>query len=163
MWMSIIKEYLDSCRLFFYDAKLKPFSQLTIWWIDHIHMNSPDKCIERGTRGGAAMFGDPGVLMGKLEELRLNMLQQLSWQFPWFPQLNDEERQAFLIELLQVLQTHDATQLKTVVDEWEATAEALSNPEFMQAWQESDHPDDDVPWEQVRGDSSLSGEAEEGR
>jgi len=111
------------------------------------------------------MLSDSAVaLMSKLEDaFRQASHQVLDWHFPWSQHFDSSERLAFLLDLLQAVQNQDAEQLQRVVEEWQATAEALSNQAFMQAWRESDNPDDYVPWEQDRGDSSISGDAEEGR
>jgi hypothetical protein len=106
---------------------------------------------------------DAVALMSKLLDFFKYVSHQLDGYFPWCASFDQDERHAFLIDLLQAVHAEDAQQLQMVVDEWQATAEALGNREFMQAWRESDNPDDYVPWEQVRGDSSLSGEVEEGR
>lgn len=109
------------------------------------------------------MADDPVALMDKLNDFRTDIFNRLHWQFPWFADLNDDERHAFLVDLLQALHTRQPRQLQTVVEEWQATAEAIKNPSFMAAWRESDNADDYVPWEQVRGDPSLPSDAEEGR
>ncbi len=103
------------------------------------------------------------ALMSKLRDLFSDISHRLDWFFPWCVHLDNGERQAFLIDLLQAVHTQDAQQLQTVVQEWQATAEALGNPEFMKAWRGSDNPDDYVPWEQGRGGLNISGETEEGR
>jgi hypothetical protein len=122
-------------------------------------------CIFQATteRGGNLMSDESTVLMNDVERFVKHIFQELELSFGWTKNLNSNERQAFLLDLLQAVNTRDAQQLQIVMDEWQATAQALGNWGFMQAWQATDNPNDYVPWEQVRGDSSLSGETEEGR
>jgi hypothetical protein len=114
-------------------------------------------------RGGNLMSDESTVLMNEVERFFKHIFQELEWFLEWTKNLDSNERQAFLLDLLRAVNTHDAQQVQIVMDEWQATVQALGNGGFMKAWQAADNPDDYVPWEQVRGDSGLSGETEEGR
>ncbi len=86
---------------------------------------------------------------------------------PWVKHLNATERAELLADLThawgQVRQTGQIQALTDVLEDWEATAEALQDSQFIHTWQQPYHPDDYVPWEQVRGELDLSRDPEAGR
>jgi hypothetical protein len=110
------------------------------------------------------MKPDITILMGKLDGFLTEVVQRLPLDlFPWASSLSAEDLQAFTVELLQAVYTHNPAQLTELIEDWRATAEALSNPGFMQAWKQRDDFSDAIPWEQVRGELNLSSDPKPGR
>lgn len=102
-------------------------------------------------------------VLSYLDEVALHLDSLL----PWVKHLNTAERVELLADLTQAWaqcrQTGDMQALINVLEEWQATAEALTDPDFMQAWRQPYDPTDYVPWEQVRGELDLSRDPEAGR
>ena len=92
---------------------------------------------------------------------------RLAELLPWVKHLNTAEQAELLADLtqawVQVRQTGQTQALTEVLEDWEATAEALQDSQFMHTWQQPHRPDDYVPWEQVRGELDLSRDPEAGR
>jgi len=96
---------------------------------------------------------DTPTLMEKLDQAWAHMLDVFPWDlFPWAHSLSVEDRRTFLLEVIQAVQQRDRRQLVELLEDWQATAEALTNTHFMQAYQQPSDATDDVPWEQVRGE-----------
>jgi hypothetical protein len=91
------------------------------------------------------------------------MVERLLALFPGVSSPSAADRRAFAVELFQAAQTRDMAQLTELLEDWQATAEALSNPRFMRSWQSPDHIDGDIPLEQVRGELDSVRDAEAGR
>jgi hypothetical protein len=91
---------------------------------------------------------------------------QMAQILPWVKDLNAAERAELLSDLTQawaqVRQTGQIQALTEVLEDWEATAEALTDPWFMQVWQQPYDPNDDITWVQVRGEIDLACEPEGG-
>jgi hypothetical protein len=99
------------------------------------------------------MAVDTPILMEKLYQTLEQMLKTFPWDlFPWAHSLSTEDRCTFLLEVMQTVQRRDARQLAELLEDWQATAESLTNTRFMQAYQQPSNATDDVPWEQVRGE-----------
>jgi hypothetical protein len=109
------------------------------------------------------MTRDAMALMDTLDGLMKEVVERLSALFPWVSSLNTADRREFAVELLQAVQARDMVPLIELLEDWQATAEALGNPRFIQSWQRSDHLDENIPWEQVRGELDLSHNPETGR
>ena len=96
---------------------------------------------------------DTPALMEKLDQALEHMLKVFPWDlFPWAHSLSTEDRCTFLLEVIQVVHQRDRRQLAELLEDWQATAEAITNTPFMQAYQQPSDATDDVPWEQVRGE-----------
>jgi len=71
--------------------------------------------------------------------------------FPWLSDLDDEERQEFLEEFVDVFAhcstAGDWAQLEELLEDWQATAEAHRNPELLEAWHTRGQPEDYAPME----------------
>ena len=103
------------------------------------------------------------ALMDKLDSLLVRLLQQAPWElFPWAQQLTLTDQRAFILEILEAVHRRDDTRLATCLEDWEATAEALKNSTLMETLRHPYDPGDYIPWEQVRGESDLSHNSEEG-
>jgi len=100
--------------------------------------------------------------MKALDGLLMEVVARVPRVFPWAASLSAAERRAFAVELLQAVETRDTEHLTELIEDWQSTAEALSNPQFMQAWKQRNDPRDDVPWEQVRGQLDLSRDPQAG-
>lgn len=109
------------------------------------------------------MSQDTSALMDTLDELLMEVVARVPMVFPWAASLSAAERRAFAVELLQAVEARDAGQLTERIEDWRATAEALDNPQFMQAWQRPEDHGEDIPWEQVRGELNLSRDPKPGR
>lgn len=109
------------------------------------------------------MSQDTSALMDTLDALLMEVVTRLPTVFPWAASLSAPERREFAVGLLQVVQSRDVPQLTELLADWQATAEALNNPSFMQAYQQPDDPDADIPWEQMCGQLNLSRDPEAGR
>jgi hypothetical protein len=76
----------------------------------------------------------------------LALAKDKSEVFPWLNSLDAEEKKEFRDEFFEVfsraVQTNEWLELKEVFEDWEATAEAESNPEFMEAWRNRGNPKD---------------------
>lgn len=88
------------------------------------------------------MSQDCSALMDTRDELLMEVVTRVPRVFPWAASLSAAERRAFAVELLQAVEARDAGQLTELIEGWQATAEALDNPQFMQAWQQRDDPQD---------------------
>jgi hypothetical protein len=103
------------------------------------------------------------ALMEKIEQFFSQMVYQFPWDlFPWALHLSLADRRVFVLEVLQAVQKRDGSQLEELLGEWQATAETLSNSQFMQVWQHLDTPQDDLPWEQVRAELDVPSHPQEG-
>jgi hypothetical protein len=102
------------------------------------------------------MSQDATTLIDTLEGFMLEFVQRLPAFSPWLASLRPADRRAFAIELLQAVLAGDMDQLTELLDDWQATAEALNNPGFLEAWRKPDHPEDEISWEQARGELNLS-------
>jgi hypothetical protein len=98
-------------------------------------------------------------LMQDLEGWVSHFLQDL----PWAKNLEKAEQIELIRDLLQAVRDHDQALMETLLQEWQATAETLANPAFMQAYQRPNDPQTDVPWEQVRDELDLPRNPEAGR
>jgi len=68
--------------------------------------------------------------------------------FPWLNSLDDEEKKEFhdefLTTFIKVSQDNNWTEMEYLLEDWKATAEAESNPEFMEAWKNRGNIEDYV-------------------
>ena len=68
------------------------------------------------------------------------LARHLESLLPWVKQLNIEERAELLSDLtqawLQVRQTGNIQALTEVLEDWEATAEALQDSQFIHTWRQ---------------------------
>jgi hypothetical protein len=68
--------------------------------------------------------------------------------FPWLESLDDEEKKQFhdefLTTFMKATQDNNWTEMEYLLEDWKATAEAESNPEFVEAWKERGNPEDYV-------------------
>jgi hypothetical protein len=74
--------------------------------------------------------------------------------------LNAANVRAFTVELSQAIEGHDSAQRSELLEDWRVTAETLKNPDFMQAYRQSDDLAQDIPWDQVHGEFDLSRDSE---
>jgi hypothetical protein len=110
------------------------------------------------------MAQDTLTSMDKLDSFLIQMVRRFPWElFPWAKEFSLADQRAFLLDVLQAVHSRDAQRLQECLEDWQATAEALHNPDFMKAWQQPYDPGDYVPWEQIRGELDLSRDPEAGR
>jgi len=68
----------------------------------------------------------------ELQEAKKNFKSEV---FPWAQYLDEKDRQEFRDELIaaftDLLRSNDWSAMDDIISSWEATAEALRNPEFM--------------------------------
>jgi hypothetical protein len=73
--------------------------------------------------------------------------------FPWFKDLDEEDRQEFYQELVETFAECMTTGRWNVFDElledWQATAEASRNQELLEAWRTRGRAEDYIPLEVV--------------
>jgi hypothetical protein len=108
------------------------------------------------------MSQDATALMDTLEGFMLELVQRLPAFFPWVASLRPADRRTLALELLQAVHAGDMDQLAELLDDWQATAEALNNPGFLEAWRKPDNPEEEISWEQARGELNLSHDPEMG-
>jgi hypothetical protein len=109
------------------------------------------------------MERDIPAFMDNLDKFMARSLDAFPWDlFPWAHSLNADDRRVFFLEILQAVHQRDMRQLAELLEDWQATAEALSNSKFIQAYQQPYDAENDVPWEQARGELDLSGDPKEG-
>jgi hypothetical protein len=109
--------------------------------------------IER--EGRSSVTHDAAALMDRLEGLMMEIIARLPTLFPWVSSLSTADQRTFAIELLQAVHNGNRADLIELLEDWQATAEALNNPGFLQAWRQPERPDDEIPWEQARGELNL--------
>jgi hypothetical protein len=84
------------------------------------------------------------------------LANQLAHVLPWVKHLNEDERAALLADLAQactqVRQTGESQALLEVLEDWEATAQLLSDTRLRDRLQSPTTEQDYVPWEVVRAD-----------
>jgi hypothetical protein len=113
--------------------------------------------------GGSAMEHDTLALMEKLDQFLVRAVDMFPWDlFPWAQSLSGDDKRVFFLEILQAVQRREKGQFEELLEDWQATAEALSNSIFMQTYQQPYNAEDCVPWEQVRGELNLSSGPEQG-
>lgn len=82
--------------------------------------------------------------------------QQLASVLPWITALTDAERAAFLADLIQasmhVKHTGETQVLLEVLEDWEATARLIQDPQMMAHLQVRTTEQETLPWEDVRAD-----------
>ena len=108
------------------------------------------------------MSQETSALIETIDGVLMEVVTRLPPLFLWMASLSAADRRAFAVDLLQAVQARDVAQLTELLEDWQATAEALGNPQFMQAWKQRNDPRDDVPWEQVRGQLDLSRDPQAG-
>jgi hypothetical protein len=110
------------------------------------------------------MAQDTLTSMDMLDKFLIQIVRNVPWElFPWAKELSLSDQRAFILDVLQAVHSRDSGRLQECLEDWQATVEALHNPDFMKAWQEAYDPGDYVLWEQVRGNLDLSRDPEAGR
>ena len=88
-----------------------------------------------------------------LETVRADRELKDSVVFPWFKDLDEEDRQEFYQELVETFARCMTTGRWNVFDElledWQATAEASRNQELLEAWRTRGRAEDYIPLEVV--------------
>jgi len=91
-----------------------------------------------------------------LETVKSDRELKNSVVFPWFKDLDEEDRQEFYRELVETFAECMATGRWDVFDElledWQATAEAGRNQELLEAWRTRGRAEDYIPLEVVGAD-----------
>jgi hypothetical protein len=91
-----------------------------------------------------------------LETVKSDRELKNSVVFPWFKDLDEEDRQEFYRELVETFAECMATGRWDVFDElledWQATAEAGRNQELLEAWHTRGRAEDYIPLEVVGAD-----------
>lgn len=91
-----------------------------------------------------------------LETVKSDRELKNSVVFPWFKDLDEEDRQEFYRELVETFAECMATGRWDVFDElledWQATAEADRNRELLEAWRTRGRAEDYIPLEVVGAD-----------
>ncbi len=81
-----------------------------------------------------------------LEMTRVNQQLADSAVFPWFKDLDDEERRSFYRELVETFFTclvlEDWRRFDELLEDWQATAEANQRPEVLATWRTRGNPAD---------------------
>jgi hypothetical protein len=89
------------------------------------------------------MAQDTLISMDKLDSFLIQMVRYCPWElFPWAKEFSLADQRAFLLDVLQAVHSRDARRLQECLEDWQATAEALHNPDFMKAWQQPYDPGD---------------------
>lgn len=88
------------------------------------------------------------------------LADQLAHVLPWVTHLNEDERAELLADLAQawaqVRQTGHSEPLREVLEDWEATAQALGDKQLTDRFLSPIPAHDYTPWETIRAD--VSGE-----
>ena len=67
-----------------------------------------------------------------------------------------------MLDVLQAVHQRDPDHLRECIEDWKATAESLKNIALMKAVEQPYDPGDYIPWEQVRGELSVSRDPDAG-
>jgi hypothetical protein len=94
------------------------------------------------------------MMMTHLETLA----NQLAHSLPWVKALNEDDRASLLADLaqacVQVRQTGQSQALIEVLEDWEATVQALGDKHLMDRLLAPTTTHDCTPWEAIRADIS---------
>lgn len=86
------------------------------------------------------------------------LAHQLAHILPWVKSLNDDERANLLADLaqacVQVRQTGQPQALLAVLEDWEATAQAVGDKPLIDRLLSPTTTQDYTPWEAIRADIS---------
>jgi hypothetical protein len=86
------------------------------------------------------------------------LADQLAHVLPWVKYLNEDERTELLADLAQacaqVRQTGQSQTLLDVLEDWEATAQAVGDQQLTDRLLSPLTEDDYTPWESIRADIS---------